>query len=145
MTGPDRAPRPAALALAGLSVGFGIIGVSIGFATLLGIAATASGGNDTTAYGAMAVTAGSSLVLGLLLIVGAVLMWRAHRAARVVIGVAVTLLAVSSLARMAVDSITFLSVLGSVLSLCALAGMGYLLASDSVRGHVRDGVPLRLH
>ncbi|MDV8000948.1 hypothetical protein [Rhodococcus sp. IEGM 1408] len=145
MTEYDSTPRPAALGLAGLAVAFGIIGVSVGFATLLGLTATASGGSDTTGFGPMAVTAASSLVLGLLLIAGAVLLWRAHRAARVVIGAAVTLLAASSLVRMALDSITFISVLGSVLSLCALAGMGYLLLSDGVRDHVREGVPLRLH
>lgn len=144
MTEHDRTPRPAALGLTGLAVGFGMIGVSVGFATLLGITATASGGNDTTDYGPMALTAASSLVLGLLLISGAVLLWRAHRAARVVTGAAVALLAVSSLARMALDSISFLSVLGSAFSLCALVGMGYLLASDDVREHVREGVPLRL-
>lgn len=145
MTEYDRTPRPAALGLAGLAVAFGIIGVSVGFATLLGLTATASSGSDTTGFGPMAVTAASSLVLGLLLIAGAVLLWRAHPAARVVIGTAVTLLAASSLVRMTLDSITFISVLGSVLSLCALAGMGYLLLSDGVRDHVREGVPLRLH
>lgn len=143
MTDRDHSPRPAALGLTGLAVGLGIIGVAIGFATLLGITATASGG-DTTEYGPMAVTAASSLALGVLLIVGAVLLWRAHRAARVVIAVAVALLVVSSLARMVVDSVTFISVLGSVLSLCALVAMGVLLASDGVRDHVREGVPLRL-
>lgn len=140
----EHTPQPAALGLTGLSAGFGIIGVSIGFATLLGISATASGGTDTAGYGPMAVTAASSMVLGLLLIGGAVLLWRAHRAARVVIGVAVALLAVSSLIRMALDSITFMSVLGSVLSILALLAMGFLLTSDGVRQHVRDGVPLRL-
>lgn len=145
MTEHDRTPRPAAFGLAGLAVGLGIIGVSIGFATLLGLTATASGGNDTTGFGPLAATGASSLVLGLLLLWGAVLLWRAHRAARVVIGAAVALLAASSLVRMALDDITFISVLGSVLSLCALAGMGYLLVSDGVRDHVREGVPLRLH
>ena len=144
MTDRDHSPRPAALGLTGLAVGLGIIGVAIGFATLLGITATASGGGDTTEYGPMAVTAASSLALGVLLIVGAVLLWRAHRAARVVIAVAVALLVVSSLAGMGVDTVTFISVLGSVLSLCALVAMGVLLASDGVRDHVREGVPLRL-
>lgn len=145
MTDHDHTPRPAALGLTGLAVGLGIIGVSIGFATLLGLTATASGGDETTEYGPMAVTAVSSLVLGLLLIAGAVLLWRAHRAARVVIGVAVALLVMSSIARMVVDSVTFISVLGSVLSLCALVAMGVLLASSGVREHVREGVPLRLN
>jgi hypothetical protein len=144
VTDRDHTPRPAALGLTGLSVGLGIIGVSIGFGTLLGILATASGDDATTDYGPMVVTATSSLVLGLLLLMGAVLLWRAHRAARVVIGATVALLAVSSLARMALDSITFISVLGSVLSLCALVAMALLLASDGVRDHVREGVPLRL-
>lgn len=145
MSEHEHTPRPAALGLTGLAVGFGIIGVSIGFATLLGITATASsGGDDTADYGPMAVTAASSLLLGLLLIGGAVLLWRAHRAARVVIGVAVALLAVSSLARVILDSITFISVLGSVLTVLALLAMGSLLASDGVRDHVREGVPIRL-
>ncbi|MFN3340375.1 MAG: hypothetical protein ACK40Z_11815 [Dietzia sp.] len=145
MTDHDRSPRPAALGLTGLSVGLGIIGGAIGFATLLGITATASGGYDTAEYGPMVVTAASSLVMSVLLITGAVLLWRAHRAARVVIGVAVSLLVVSTLARMVLDSVTFISVLGSVLSLCALVAMGALLASNGVREHVREGVPLRLN
>ncbi|MFN7245035.1 MAG: hypothetical protein ACK4M5_17580, partial [Dietzia cercidiphylli] len=128
----------------GLAAGLGIIGGAVGFATLLGITATASGGDDTAEYGPMVVTAVSSLVLSVLLITGAVLLWRAHRAARVVIGVAVALLVVSTLARMVLDSVTFVSVLGSVLSLCALVAMGSLLASNGVREHVREGVPLRL-
>lgn len=144
MSDHDHTPRPAVMGLMGMAVGFGIIGVSIGFATLLGIAATASGGDDTTDYGPMAVTAASSLVLGLLLIGGAVLLWRAHRTARVVVGAAVALLAVSSLVRVILDSITFVSVLGSVLTVLALLAMGYLLATDSVRDHVRGGVPMRL-
>lgn len=145
MNDHDRTPRPTALLLAGLAVGFGIIGVSIGFATLLGITATASSsGDDTADYGPMAVTAASSLALGLLLIGGAVLLWRAHRAARVVIGAAVALLAASSLVRLILDSVTFISVLGSVLTVVALLAMGSLLASDGVRDHIREGVPLRL-
>lgn len=145
MTENEHTPRPAALGLAGLSVAFGIIGVAIGFSTLLGITATATGGSDTTGYGPLAVTAASSLVLGLLLVGGAVLLWRAHRAARAVIGTAVALLALSSLVRMVLDSVTFVSVVGSVVSLLALAAMGSLLFSDGVRDHVREGVPLRLH
>ncbi|AVZ38819.1 MULTISPECIES: hypothetical protein [unclassified Dietzia] len=145
MTDRDRPNRSAALGLTGLAVGLGIIGGAIGFATLLGITATARGGYDTAEYGPMALTAASSLVLSVLLITGAVMLWRAHRAARAVIGVAVTLLAVSTLARMVLDSVTFISVLGSVLSLCALVAMGLLLASNGVRDHVRDGVPLRLN
>lgn len=144
MTDQDPTSRPAALALTGLSVGFGIIGISIGFATLLGITATASGGTDTSGYGPMALTAASSLILGALLCLGGALLWRAHRRARVVVGVAVALLVVSSLARMAVDSVTFMSVLGSVLSVCALTGMALLLTSDGVREHIRSGTPLRL-
>lgn len=145
MTEDERTPRPAALGLAGLAVAFGIIGVAVGFSTLLGITATATGGSDTTGYGPMAVTAVASLALGLLLIGGAVLLWRAHRAARVVIGTGVALLAASSLVRIVLDSVTFISVVGSVLSLCALVAMGSLLFSDGVRDHVREGVPLRLH
>lgn len=136
--------RPAALGLVGLSVGFGIIGASVGFATLLGITATASAGTDTTDYGPMALTAASSLLLGALLIVGGFLLWRAHRSARAVIAVAVTLLAVSSVVRMMVDSVTFISVLGSVLSLCSLIAMVMLLTSEGVRDHIRAGRPLRL-
>ena len=83
-------------------------------------------------------------ILGLVLVVGAVLLWRAHRAARIVIGAAVALLALSSLARMVVDSVTFISVVGTVLSLLALTAMGFLLVSPGVRDHVREGVPLRL-
>lgn len=144
MNNEEHTSRPAALGLTALAVGFGIIGVAIGFATLLGISATASGGNDTTDYGPMAVTAASSLILGLLLIVGAVLLWRAHRASRAVIGIGVALLVASSLARMALDSITFISVIGSVLSLLMLAAMGSLLFSDGVRQHVREGISLQL-
>ena len=55
-----------------------------------------------------------------------------------------TLLVVSSLIRMAVDSITFMSVVGTVLSLVALAAMVSLLYSDGVREHLRRGQPLRL-
>jgi CHASE2 domain-containing sensor protein len=116
------------MGLAGLAAGFGVIGMAIGFATLLGLTASAA----------------SAFVLGLVLVVGAVLLWRAHRAARIVIGAAVALLALSSLARMVVDSVTFISVVGTVLSLLALTAMGYLLVSPGVREHVRDGVPLRL-
>ena len=61
-----------------------------------------------------------------------------------VVGVAVTLLAVSSVARIALDEVTFVSVLGSVLSLAALVVMAMLLFSDAVREHVRAGRPLRL-
>lgn len=136
-------PRSAAFALTGLAVAFGVIGVSIGFATLLGIAATAAGG-DAAGYGTMAVTAASSLVLGVLLIIGAVLLWRAHRSARLVIWMALTLLIVSSLIRMVVDEVTFMSVVGTVLSLCALTVMVTLLVGDGVRDHVRAGIPLRL-
>ncbi|MEH6623194.1 MULTISPECIES: hypothetical protein [Dietzia] len=144
MTEFDRTPRPAALGLAGLAVGFGAIGVAVGFATLLGITATASGGNDITRYRPMAVTAVSSSALGILLIVGGVLLWRAHRWSRVVLGAAVALLAANSLARVVLDSLTFISVVGSIFSLLVLVTMGYLLASDSIREHVREGVPLGL-
>lgn len=137
--------RPAALALTGLSLAFGVIGVAVGFATLLGIAATASAGDDAAAgYGAMTLTAASSLVLGALLVAGAALLWRAHRWSRVVIGVAVSLLTASSLVRMVVDTVTFMSVLGTVLSLCALTVMVLLLTGDGVREHVREGTSLRL-
>lgn len=144
MTNEEHTSRPAALGLTALAVGFGIIGVAIGFATLLGISATASGGDDTIDYGPMAVTAASSLILGLLLIVGAALLWRAHRASRAVIGIGVALLVASSFARMALDSITFISVIGTVLSLMMLAAMGSLLFSDGVRQHVHEGIPLQL-
>ena len=156
MTGPDRndhphhdaerdqTPRPAVMGLAGLSAGFGIIGVAIGFATFLGVTATAGGGGDTTGFGPLLASAAGSFIVGILLVAGAVLLWRAHRAARVVIGVGVALLALSSLSRMVVDSITFISVVGTVLSLLALFAMGYLLVSDDVRDHLREGVPLRL-
>lgn len=145
MTEPDHQPTPAAVVgLVALAVGFGVIGVATGFATLLGITATASGGSDVAPYGQMAAVAASSFVLGALLVAGGVLLWRAHRAARVVIGVAVALLGVSALARMALDEITFVSVLGSVLSLSAIVVMGFLLASDAVREHVRAGRPLRM-
>lgn len=140
----DHTARPGAFGLVALAAGFGIIGMAIGFATILGVTATASGGHDTTAYGPALVSAISSLVLGVLLVAGAVLVWRAHPRARVVLGTAVTLLLVSSLVRMAMDSITLMSVVGSVLSLLALAGMGSLLYSDDVREHLRRGIPLRL-
>lgn len=145
MTDNEHTPRPAALGLAGLALAFGSIGLAVGFSTLLGITATATGGSDVTGYGPMAVAAASSLVLGLLLVGGAVLLWRAHRAARIVIGTGVALLAASSLVRIVLDSVTFVSVVGSVLSLLALVAMGSLLFSDGVRDHVREGVPLRLH
>jgi hypothetical protein len=61
-----------------------------------------------------------------------------------VIGTGVALLTLSSLARMVVDSLTFISVVGTVFSLLALVVMGYLIASDGVREHVREGVGLRL-
>ncbi|UVE94901.1 hypothetical protein [Dietzia sp. B32] len=144
MTEFDHTPRPAVMGLAGLAAGFGVIGMAIGFATLLGLTATATGGHDTMGFGPAAATAASSFVMGTLLVVGAVLLWRAHRSSRVVIGTAVALLALSSLARMVLDSVTFISVVGTVLSLLALTAMGYLLVSDSVREHVREGVPLRL-
>lgn len=140
----DHTPRPAAMALVGLSAGLGIIGLSIGFATVLGLTATATGGSDTSGFGPLVISAVSSLVLGLLLIVGAVLLWRAHSSARVVIGAGATLLTLSSLARMMLDSLNFISVVGTVFSLCVLVAMGYLLTLDDVREHVRDGVPLRL-
>ena len=135
---------PAVLGLAGLAIGFGGIGVATGFATLLGVTATAGGGSDVAPYGSMVVTAASSLLLGVLLIVGGVLLWRAHRASRAVITVAVALLAASALARIVLDEVTFVSVLGSVFSLAALVVMGMLTGSDTVRAHVREGRPLRL-
>lgn len=144
MNDQEPSPRPAAFGLVGLAAGLGVIGASIGFATLLGIVATAAGGTDTSGYGPMALTAATSFILGAMLIVGAVLLWRAHRSARWVIGVAVTLLTVSTMVRMAVDDVTFMSVLGSVLSVCALAAMIVLLVGDGVREHVRAGIPLRL-
>src|SRR5699024_12452999 len=73
-----------------------------------------------------------------------VLLWRANRASLVVIGAGVTLLALSTAARMIPDSVTFISVVGTVLSLLALVVMGYLMTSRDVREHVREGVPLRL-
>lgn len=144
MNDEEPTSRPAALGLTALAVGFGIIGISIGFATLLGITATASGGMDTTDYGPMALTAASSLILGIFLIVGAALLWRAHRVSRVVIGAGVALLVLSSLVRMALDSLTFISVIGTTVSLLMLAAMGSLLFSEGVREHVREGIPLRL-
>lgn len=146
MTDPaehEAGSRNSALALAGLALAFGVIGVSIGFATLLGIAATAAGG-DAAGYGTMAITAATSLALGILLIVGAVLLWRAHRSALVMIGVALGLLTASSIFRILVDEITFISVVGTVLSLAALTAMIALMLSDGVREHIRAGVPLRL-
>ncbi|AVM64718.1 MULTISPECIES: hypothetical protein [Dietzia] len=140
----DQTPRPAAMLLTGLAAGLGIIGVAIGFATVLGLAATASGGSGTAGFGPLFVSAVSSLVLGLLLLVGAVLLWRAHRASLVVISAGVGLLTLSSLARTVLDSLTFISVVGTVFSLLALVAMGSLIASDGVRDHVREGVPLRL-
>lgn len=142
--GPDRTPRPAAMLLTGLAAALGIIGVAIGFATVLGLAATASGGGGTAGFGPLAVSAVSSLVLGLLLLAGAVLLWRAHRASLVVISAGVGLLTLSSLVRTVLDSLTFISVVGTVFSLLALVAMGYLIASAGVREHVREGVPLRL-
>src|SRR5699024_3113354 len=118
----EPASRPAAFGLVGLAGGVGVIGMAVGFATLLGITATAAGGTDTSGYGAMALTAASSFLLGALLIVGSALVWRAHRSARVVTVAAVT----------------------SVLLLCALAAMLRLLRRDGVRDHVRAGDPLRL-
>lgn len=145
MTEQDHTPVPAAVVgLVALAVGFGVIGMATGFATVLGITATATGGGDVAAFGAMGVVAASSLLLGALLAAGGVMLWRAHRAARPVIGVAVALVAASALARTALDEVTFVSVLGSVLSLGALVVMGYLLVSEPVREHVRVGVPLRL-
>ena len=144
MTDHDRTPRPAVMVLAGLTTSFGVIGMAIGFASLLGLTATATGGHDTAGFGAATASAASSFALGLLLVVGAALLWRAHRGARVVIGSAVTLLALSSLARIVIDPVTFVSVVGTVLSLVALTVMGYLLASHEVRDHIRDGVPMRL-
>lgn len=144
MTDDERAPRPAVLGLAGLTAGFGVIGMAIGFATVLGVAATASGGRSAGGLGPAVVSAATSFVLGLLLVTGAVLLWRANRAARAVIGIAVALLALSTLARMVLDSITFISVVGTTLSLVALAAMGYLLVSDGVREHLRAGIPVRL-
>lgn len=141
---PEHTFQPAAMALTGLSAGLGIIGVSIGFATVLGLTATATGGSDTSGFGPLVVSAVSSLVLGLLLLVGAVLLWRAHRASIVVISAGVALLTLSSLARMFLDSLTFISVVGTVFSLLALVAMGYLIASDGVRAHIREGVPIRL-
>lgn len=141
---PDHTPRPAAMLLVGLSTGLGIIGLSIGFATVLGVTATATGGSDLSGFGPMVISAVSSLVLGLLLIIGAVLLWRAHRASLVVISAGVTLLALTSLARMVLDSLTFISVVGTVFSMLALVVMGYLITSDDVRQHVREGVRLRL-
>lgn len=141
---PDHTPRPAAMLLTGLSAGLGIVGLSIGFATVLGVTATATGGSDLTGFGPVVISAVSSLVLGVLLIVGAALLWRAHRASLVVIGASVTLLTVSSLARMVLDSLNFISVVGTVFSMLALVVMGYLITSDDVRQHVREGVKLRL-
>ena len=136
--------NPAALVLVALSVGFGVIGVAIGFATVLGTAATASGDAPAGGYGPLIVTAASTLTLGVVLISGGVLLWRAARASRAVIGAGLALLAVSALVRMTLDTITFSSVIGGVFSACAIVGMGVLLASDGVRDHVRRGVPLRL-
>ena len=144
MNDQEHTNRPAALGLAGLSGGFGMIGMSIGFATVLGVTATASGGFDTSGFGPMIVSAVSSLALGLMLIVGAVLLWRAHRASLVVISAGVVLLTLSSLVRMVLDSLTFVSVVGTVFSLLVLVVMWSLINSDDVREHVRDGVPLRL-
>ena len=88
----DHTAPPGAFVLVALAAGFGIIGMAIGFATILGVTATASGGHDTTAYGPAVVSAISSLVLGVLLVAGAALVWRAHRRARIVLGTAVILL-----------------------------------------------------
>ena len=140
----DHTARPAAFGLVAMAAAFGMIGMALGFATLLGVTATASGGHDTTGYGPAVVSAVSSFFLGVLLVAGAVLVWRAHRAARIVIWIGVILLVVSSLLRIAVDSITFMSVVGTVLSLVALAAMVSLLYSDGVREHLRRGQPLRL-
>ncbi|MFL0579820.1 hypothetical protein [Dietzia sp. 179-F 9C3 NHS] len=145
VTEPDHPTLPGAVVgLVALAVGFGIIGMATGFATVLGITATASGGDDVAPYASMAAVAAFSLILGALLVAGGALLWRARRAALPVVGVAVTLLAVSSVARIALDEVTFVSVLGSVLSLAALVVMAMLLFSDTVREHVRAGRPLRL-
>lgn len=141
---PDHNPRTSAIVLTALSAGLGIVGLSIGFATVLGVTATATGGNDLSGFGPMVISAVSSLVLGALLVGGAVLLWRARRSSLVVIGAGVGLLAVSSLARIVLDSLTFISVVGTVFSLFALVVMGYLITSDGVRQHVREGVRLRL-
>lgn len=140
----EPASKPAVWGLVVMSAVFGLIGLATGFATVLGVTATAAGGDDTSGFGPMIVTAVSSLVLGLLLVAGAVLLWRAHRSSRVVISAAITLLTLSSLARMTLDSVTFISVIGTALSLLALVVMGYLLTSDDVRKHVDEGIPLRL-
>lgn len=118
--------------------------MAVGFATLLGLAATANGGTETSAYGPMVFTGAAAFLLGVLLVAGGVLMWRAHRSARVVISIAVALLAASTLVRMAADTITLMSVVGSALSLCALVAMTLLLMSDDVREHVRSGTALQL-
>ena len=42
----DQTPRPAAMLLTGLAAGLGIIGVAIGFATVLGLAMPPGAGPD---------------------------------------------------------------------------------------------------
>lgn len=133
------------LGLGILCFGLGGIGMATGFATVLGLSATASGGAEVAGgFGALAAVAASSLVLGGLLIAGGVLLWRAHRAAKAVIGVATALVAVSSLARIALDEISFVSVVGSTFSVLALILMWRLLSSDGVRAYLATGRPVRL-
>lgn len=136
--------KPAVWALIAMTAAFGLIGLASSFATIVGVTATAAGGDDTSGLGPMIVTAVSSMLLGALLIAGGILLWLARPSSRLVISSAVTLLALSSVARMMSDSVTFVSVIGTVLSILAVVVMGYLLTSDDVRKHVIDGVPLRL-
>lgn len=136
--------KPAVWSLVAMAAAFGLIGLASSFATILGVTATAAGSDDTSGLGPMVVTAVSSMALGALLIAGGVLLWLARPSSRLVIGSAVTLLALSSVARIVFDSITFVSVIGTVLSILAVVVMGYLLTSDDVRRHVSDGVPLQL-
>lgn len=142
----EHTPAPqVVIGLGILCFGLGGVGVATGFATVLGLSATASGGDEVAGgFGALAAVAASSLVLGGLLIAGGVLLWRAHRTARVVIGAATALVAVSSLARIVLDEISFVSVLGSAFSLFALILMWRLLSSDGVRAHLDTGRPVRL-
>lgn len=120
-----------------VAAGIGGIGVFTGFATLLGTLATAAGDTADLDYGATLTTAGIAFLLGVGLWVSAYLMWRGARSAHVVLGIFTFALVLSTAWQMISDSLSFITVISTVMATVAIAFTFYLLLSPEVREHVR--------
>lgn len=144
--GPDSGDRrrPGAhlpgrvLALVIIAVALGAIGVFTGFAAFLGSAATASGPTPTDIdFAEVLMSAALGFVLGSALWVAAALLWKGSRFAVPLLLALLAVLLAQSLWGLVSEDLTFVSVVGTMASVLAVAVTAALALSRDVRDFVR--------